>query len=89
VLPHYIYSKLFSFCFDKDFSGIKWLVSLHFALKKHINPRRKIQIYRIIDELKIKNPALAEELHQVYKSILPPTLFDWIIYLFSRIFGSE
>lgn len=89
VLPHYICSKFFSFCFNKDSSGIKWLVPLHFAVKKHINPQRKIKIYRIINELKIKNPALAEELQQAYKSILPPTLFDWIIYLFNLIFSSE
>ena len=89
VLPHYIYSKFFSFCFDKDSSGIKWLVSLHLPLKKHINPQRKIKIYRIIGKLKIRNPALAEELQQAYKSVLPPSLFDWIIYLFNRIFSSE
>ncbi|MFC1558634.1 hypothetical protein ACFL40_04685 [candidate division KSB1 bacterium] len=89
VLPYYIYSKFFSFCFEKDFSGIKWLISLHFALKKHINPQSKIKIYRIIDELKIKNPVLAEELQRTYKSILPPTILDWIIYLFNRIFSSE
>jgi hypothetical protein len=89
ILPNNIYNNLFNYCIEQQYSGAKFLIDLRIPIHKKGNSLKKIHIYKIINNLKKRDQALAESLFNAYKDMLPPNFFDWIIYVFKLLFRTE
>ena len=88
-LPGFIYSRILNYCNENVLEGSEILIELSIPLIKKADSLIKIKIYRTINNIKIKEPLLAPKVEEAYKSILPPTLLDWLIYLLKILFKME
>ena len=86
ILPKYIYSKLLNYCIENEQAGAQILTDLRIPLHNKIDSIMKIRIYRFINRLIEKDGPVSEAVSASYKDLLPPSIFDWIMYLFNVLF---
>jgi len=87
-IPSSIYDRTFEFSLDSDEQGIKLLIDLKDPYLNRMDAVKRIKIEKKIKELMAHNIPLAEALSKAYDSVLPPTLYHWIIYIIRKLFGA-
>jgi hypothetical protein len=83
------YHKLLSFIKIDELIGSQILTDLKIPIINHAEGSIKVRIYQILKELSTKSPNTANIIFKTYDSILPPTIFDYIIYYIKKFFDLE
>jgi hypothetical protein len=87
TLDHSVYKRLLESTFEDNRGRPEDLVSLAKPLTKKFGAPERIYLHQHIEELHDSNTELAQKLERAFDSILPPNIFDWLIYIIMRIFG--
>ncbi len=86
ALPIYIYDKVLSFCSNNEVEGARILTELSTPLLRRADHYMNIRIYKVINDIKAKNEELSKKVEAVYTEILPPTILDWLVYVYRILF---
>lgn len=83
------YHKLLNYIKVDELTGSQILTDLKIPILSHAEGSIKVKIYQILKELSSKSPNTANIIFKTFDSILPPSIFDYIIYYIKRFFDLE
>ncbi len=85
VLPYSYYESVISNATQNPSSGAALLVDLREVLSRKMDSTMKIDLYRVVQNLQRANDPAGQKIFTAYSNVLPPSIFDWIIYYIMRI----
>ena len=87
VVPYSYYEAIISNSVQNPSSGVSLLIELREVMSRRMDSGMKIALYRVVQKLQHSGDSAAQKLFAAYSNILPPSIFDWIIYYIMRIFA--